>query len=368
MSVAVTAGYSALVFSRKAEIRQRAPAIRSVSRTASPVLDPEFFLASIDASRWKPYVVTVSLGKQIIGALYSKERTVGGIRTGLIFADETFGGVVAAPGQDHDFVLETGLVSALKTPGIRGVRLAIPTARFEERMFRRVASSAGVEFHVVSSQTRHARLTLPATYEGFLNGLGPTTRRNFRYYRRRSEQAGNTYCEGLTLDECRRAAYCLSPQCSTYPSPQQLMRALDMVAAVPRPLLVGLRNRSGEWLSLAGGLCHAGSATLIFQLNGDRAHPRDSLSAVLRSYLIEHLIERGTRELTFWGGAAGALYRYAEGLAGVQVYLDVRGAGWRAMRIVAASLPRSIPKHIAALADWVAPRHNGDSTELLERY
>ena len=366
MSVVVAAGYSALVLSREAEIRQRAEAIRSVLRTANPVLDPEFFLATVDKSRWKPHVVTVSLGKQIVGAVYTKERTVGGIRTGLIYADETFGGIVAAPGQEREFVLDTGLECTLRRPGVRGVRLAIPAASFEQDVFRRLAGSAGVELHVASSQTRHARLELPATYDAFLNGLGSTTRRNFRYYRRRSEEAGNVYLEGLALEECRRAAYCLAPHCSISSSPQQLARALDMVAAVPRPLLAGLRNRFGEWLSLAGGLCHAGSATLIFQLNCDRDHPKDSLSTVMRSYLIERLIERGTREVTFWGGTAGALSRYAGGLAGVQVYLDVRSAGWRAIRMMAALLPRSIPPQIAALAEWVAPRSNGDARELLD--
>ena len=65
---------------------------------------------------------------------------------------------------------------------------------------------------------------------------------------------------------------------------------------------MGLKHRNGEWLSVIGGVYRPGAGVLLLQLNRDREFPRDSLSMVLRGYLIESLIQQGMREFIVWAG------------------------------------------------------------------
>jgi hypothetical protein len=51
-------------------------------------------------------------------------------------------------------------------------------------------------------------------------------------------------------------------------------------------------------------------AVLRFQCNYDGDYDTDSLSTVLRAYLIEDLIRQGLKELVIWGGTGPPLSRY----------------------------------------------------------
>jgi hypothetical protein len=82
-----------------------------------------------------------------------------------------------------------------------------------------------------------------------------------------------------------------------------------MIEAMPSRIMIGLRRSTGEWISLAGGWYAGDRAVLNMQLN-DRACGRESVSVVLRSYLIEQLIKRGIRELVFWAGTSPPLSYY----------------------------------------------------------
>lgn len=126
-----------------------------------------------------------------------------------------------------------------------------------------------------------------------------------------------------------------------------------MLATVAQPLLVGLRDKNGELLSLMAGWRHSDSATLLFQLNNDRQYPHDSLSTVLRAYLFESLIETGVRETIFWGGTSGALSRYSEIIPGIQVYVDSCAFTWRIARSLVASVVDSLPWRLRIRAEWV---------------
>jgi hypothetical protein len=355
MFVTALGHYSAEVISDDVGIRRIAEGVRTLSGS-HVVLAPEFFLASVDNNLWKPHVVTIRSRDRLVGVVYFKEKRIAGLETGLLYADETMGTMVAARIDEYSPVLEVALKCLLSLPVVRGLRMAIPSERLQKDLLQRVALSRDWDLEICDSQAQtHSRLVLPETYETFLNALRPRARRNFRYYRRRSQEAGDFYCEAVTLDECRRAAYELARQSSISCRIEQLKRALDMVAAVPRPMLAGLRDRSGAWLSVAGGWSDARGATLMFQLNRDREHRKDSLSTVIRAYLIESLIQKGIREVWFWGGTAGALSGYVEAVPGVQVYLDVPTLLWRTVRLLVGAAAKSLPDRLAAIAQWVTP-------------
>jgi hypothetical protein len=61
---------------------------------------------------------------------------------------------------------------------------------------------------------------LPPSYQAFLHGLGPKTRRNFRRYCRHFEAAGHRYIAHLSADEFRQAAGTLRTK-SRLPCPRR---------------------------------------------------------------------------------------------------------------------------------------------------
>ena len=82
---------------------------------------------------------------------------------------------------------------------------------------------------------------------------------------------------------------------------------LAMIGAMPAHITMGLLGADGKWIGLAGGSYVGNRAYLITQLN-DRTRPRESVSLVLRSYMIETLINRRCQELIFWDSNSASLY------------------------------------------------------------
>jgi hypothetical protein len=82
-------------------------------------------------------------------------------------------------------------------------------------------------------------------------------------------------------------------------------RALKILATVDQPVLAGLRDSDGRWVGILGGWQEADNATVFLQMNHERENLGNSLSLVLRGYLIERLIESGVRTLRFWAGTRG---------------------------------------------------------------
>src|SRR5262249_55127462 len=138
------------------------------------------------------------------------------------------------------------------------------------------------------------------TYDETLAQMGKHTRRNLRYYRRRAE--AEIGCEfvvspPLTLDD-----YFAANRASSYPVTEEIVRwRFDSLSWLPGCVWLGMKDKDGNWLSLIAGRNHHGITEIDWQIN--RAGLSDySLSTVMRSYLLEYEIGRGTKCLHFEGG------------------------------------------------------------------
>jgi len=157
------------------------------------------------------------------------------------------------------------------------------------------------------------------------------------------------------MDELRSAALELRPK-SKFTAQSKLAgfeRTLDMVAATQQPLAIGLKHRDGQWLSVIGGWYRPGGAVLCFQCNYDCEFDADSLSTVLRAYLIELLIGQSLKELVIWGDTGPPLSRYAFYPATVGVRLDVPTVAWRAARFFMAKFGPHLPRRLASVVQWM---------------
>ena len=186
---------------------------------------------------------------------------------------------------------------------------------------------------------RNAPLYLPLkkTFDETLATIGKKTRFNLRYYRRRAEkELGCTFVShvSVTLEEFLK----INLE-SAFPVEDEMARwRYESLKRIEDPLFCGIRDRDGRWLSLVSCRRSQGNVDLDWQIN--RADlPAYSLSTVLRSYLIEHEVARGSDRL-YIDGTRSALQRSFVSERIADVTLCRRSAtGWIMRQLAAWLLP-----------------------------
>jgi hypothetical protein len=315
-------------------------------------LCPQFFLATIRLDCF-PRVVVVRRASKVVGIVYATERKLAGFRTGLIFADARLGPIIVSKPEEREAVWRTALSYLLTRKTVLGVRLAVPFTDYELYAGETIVRPIGAVASYRDEERSNAILRLGPSYGEFLSQLGPHTRRNFRYYRRQFEKNGHAYVEPMTIQEFHAAALELTGKSSIWEQRTILEFNARICSTVDRPILVGLRACSGEWLAILAGWYNRDQPSLYFQMNRDQDYRTDSLSIVLRGYLIESLIQRGFQHIVFLYGVKGPLMRYCHFIHTIGLYLD-KPHGFlsptRFLGLAARLLPKSLMQH----ADWIA--------------
>src|ERR1035438_448558 len=343
-------GFGALLSSAAQQASVTAVSLSGDCETAR---NHRFYLASIAKDAWIPRVVTITQDGSTLGVVYAKERKIAGIATGLFYADATLDAMVVARPENRERVFEDAVRQLVNRRGFRGLRILAPPKGYEDSAIERILASVRLDVRRTRIEN-HSVLELASSYELFLAGLGQRTRRNFRYYRRRFESAG-AYVPAVSLAEFQSVAMRMLKQPVVGAQPSRVDRALRMLSAAGRPILVGLRRHDGEFLSIVGGWYELDRAVVIFQMNNEREHPQSSLSLVARGYLIEALIAPGVRRLLFWAGAGAPLDRYCHFLPTTRIHLDAPGWVWRTLRGAAARASVFLPRRLAGFASWIEP-------------
>jgi hypothetical protein len=342
--------WSATFVSSREKIAALAPLVRSIA-PERPILDPSFYLASI-MPEWRPCVVVVSRGQRVAGLLYLRERVVAGFGTHIVVGDDALSTMVVARLEDANFVIGCAVKALIKDKA--ALRLMVDPAKVP--LLKQFESLTEVHF---TRADRHAHLELPPTFDDFLTKLGARTRRNLRNFRRKSEQEGNEFVSELPYDNFCAAARRLVPKADFSENSTNFERCLAMIGAMPSRITIALRSRNGDLISVAGGFHDGRRAIVVMQLN-DRAFVRASLSLVLRSYLIENLIERGSQELVFWAGSSAPLSAYCVSPELWIAHIDSRAMRWRIAREAAAIAGRLAPRASRRWIKWVVPEEDSE--------
>ena len=151
-----------------------------------------------------------------------------------------------------------------------------------------------------------AYLPLEDSYEGTLATLGKKTRVNMRYYRRRAEaQLGCRFIPEVMLTPADFMQF--NRECMYRVSDQVALWRLKTMQDLREPVLMGMKDGDGKWLALLGARRYRDRTEILWQVNRD-GYPTHSLSSVMRSYCIEHEIERGMKRLYFEGGTAHSVH------------------------------------------------------------
>ena len=163
---------------------------------------------------------------------------------------------------------------------------------------------------LISQRDIQHTLPLESTYHATLAAMGPRTRRSLAGKRRQLEQTAQVVFLGeLKEEQSREAMGQLARQsistriAAFYDARLQLMREHHDF------FCMGLCLPDGTWLSIVSGWRRNGVTYVDLQMN-DRRFKKESISAVMRAFLLEHEIDRGQRLINFVGGSSLLLRRY----------------------------------------------------------
>lgn len=306
--------FSYQLVTEEAGIRALIPQIANLQRQLGQADDvtlaPEYFLEKNELG-CAPILVLILQGKEPVAVLYGRERRVLGIRTGLVQFGDYYGDTsIIAREEFKASALSCGALQLFDSPRIHTIR-----ASFKLRDEHDIASvttkaeRAAVNWKVLP-ETVHHRLALNSTFDGFLKTLGSHTRRNLRVYRRRVEQRGWKFISRLNPEQSEAAFLALEGQQRTHRSSSRYLNCCRAALnAVPGSFYAGICTETGEWVSVAAGWLRSDRYFMLVQLNDGR-YSRDSISTVMRSYLIEHLIGLGVKTINFVGGSSELLRRF----------------------------------------------------------
>lgn len=340
-------GYSAFVLSSVAGIQSMQGSAKSPLLQDAILHNLEFFLDSLSEG-WSPRIVVVRHGSELAGVVCARYRGIlRGLRLGVVYADLTFGSTLLGDPIEQQNAFLVALETLLASRETRRMRLIVPRSSPELAAIQKLLASRSLDFEFCDFEG-HAVLSLPGTYEELLRSFGTATRHNFRYYRRRFEAAGHIYLDTFSTDELRVAAFYLGPRCTKVKPSSSIDRILNMAAKADRPLAVGLRHRNGEWLSIICGVYKPAAGVLLLQLNNDKEFPRESLSVVLRAYLIESLIHQGMKELIIWNGTTPPLKRYVTYMRTLEIGHNSPDYTWRVVRRLKPWFPSQVKR-------WIVP-------------
>ena len=270
------------------------------------------WLEDVVAQDGIPVVVLLYREDKLAAAALGSELMLGGCRMRLGVCGNVTGerGFFAVPGETEqekeklvqacaDAMMQTGLLGMVfKRKSV--ARVSGEVQRGEHRAWSRTVGFA--------ERIVHDTFQLGQTFDESVSKLGAHTRRNLRYYRRRSER--ELQCSFLPMlegQELRKALVEL--QCFT-DDPVRPGIAKNRIAQVsrdPQAFCMAVRGGDGRWLSWLSGWRVGGRTTIDWQCNRSEMQ-RYSLSTVMRSYLVEHESLLGQSELHFLGGTPHPMY------------------------------------------------------------
>jgi hypothetical protein len=276
---------------------------------------------------------------QLVGLLYTAEASLLGLRTGFIFGGDSMGrGLVVAPPEREQDIL-TAAADFLLQNGTHAMRLHwTPRSNVPQSSVASKLPDARVQ-QILDIHPEGDWLRLQPTYDGFLAHLGPHTRRNLRYYRRKVQAAGYAYT-GILQPELLSPALQSLNQLADYPMDQaRLDRDRRFFAAFGTPMVAGLRDAQGQFISLVTGFTDGPHLHILTQLNGESEALRKlSISLVLRGYVIEDFIARGITAVHFIHGSSPMLGRFCEPVHLQIISIDARHAWMTPLKKFCSSL------------------------------
>jgi hypothetical protein len=271
--------------------------------------EPEYFIAANTLENRRCAAVLIRRDKELEACVLFYEHTRLGIGLGLFRGGDYIGeSLVAGPEALQVKYVHLATQALLQQRRIHGVSLTFK-APMDSCM--EVMGTANNLRRFRETTVQH-KLPLASTYEGLLARMGPRTRRSLAGKRQQLEKSkdvrfiptlgGELALEGMLALQERS-----SPQrwSEFYHARHRLLRANSDFFSM------GLRLPDGAWLSILTGWRRNGVTYVDLQMN-DMHYKKESISAVMRAFMLEHEIGLAQHSINFVGGSSLLLRRYCE--------------------------------------------------------
>jgi hypothetical protein len=271
--------------------------------------DPEYFIAANALANRRCAAVLIRRDQELEACVLFYEHTRLGVGLGLFRGGDYIGeSLVAGPEAFRLHYVHLATQALLKNWRVHGVSITIKAAvaRCVELMG---PASNYRRFH--GTEVQH-KLTLASTYEGMLASMGPRTRRSLAGKRQQLEKSANVqFLPALDRDQSLGATLALEAK-SMPQRPSNFFHARDrLVRSNPDFFSMALQLPDGAWLSILSGWRRNRVTYVDLQMN-DMHYKKESISAVMRAFMLEHEIGRKQESINFVGGSSVLLRRYCE--------------------------------------------------------
>ncbi len=163
-----------------------------------------------------------------------------------------------------------------------------------------------------SGRTIQYKLPLDGTYNATLAGMGPRTRRSLAAKRRQLEtRAHVSFHPSLEPDQALEAMVWLRTRSMTKRATKHYRARYRLLQAIPECFCMGMRLPDGSWLSMLSGWRRNQVTYIDLQMN-DIHFKKESISAVMRAFMLEHEIACQQKLINFVGGTSLLLRRYCQ--------------------------------------------------------
>jgi hypothetical protein len=271
--------------------------------------EPEYFIAANTLANRRCAAALIRHAGQLEACVLFFEHTRLGVGLGLFRGGGYMGeSLVVAPEALRVHYVHLATKALLKRWRIHGVSLTVkaPIDTCIQIMGAQTNCS-----RLCAAEVKHT-LPLAQTYEEMLARFGPRTRRSLAGKRNQLERIANVkFVPALDPDQALEVMLALDAKSirqrvsKFYHARYRLLRANSDFFSM------GLRLPNGSWLSILTGWRSHGVTYVDLQMN-DLTYKRESISAVMRAFMLEHEIARKQELVNFVNECSLLLARYCE--------------------------------------------------------
>jgi hypothetical protein len=273
--------------------------------------DIDYFLSCKHPRNCRPIVLILRNKSRAAAAVLLHEVCFVWLGTGLCGAGDSAGdGLLIAPAEERELFLRRAIDELINVQRrFHTVRLRVKTLSGAALVHN---AASGINSKLIESTVKHT-LPLAGSYADMLAIFGLRTRRSLRTKRRQLEDALHPdFLSGLPPEQAMEAMRYLRPRSSSSARSMWYFKSRrTFLESCSDAFAMALRSHDGAWLSFLSGWRRNGTTYVDMQLNHSE-YKRESLSAVMRAFLLEHEIGAGQGNITFVGGCSALLERYCE--------------------------------------------------------
>jgi hypothetical protein len=269
--------------------------------------DLQYFIAVNTQRNRRVAAVLIRRNQDLEACVLFIEHCRLGIGLGLWRGGDTVGdGLVAGPEEFRVQYVHLAAQTLLKRWRVYGVSFAVRTslAHCVEIM------GPKSKYRMFSGGSIQRKLPLEKTYQAMLAGMGPRTRRSLAGKRKQLEtHAQVVFLPSIEPAQALEAMLSLQPRSQPNRITGFYHARYDLLLEIPDSFCMGMRLPDGTWLSILCGWRRNRVTYLDLQMN-DVRFKKESLSAVMRAFMLEHEIALQQELIHFVGGTSLLLRRY----------------------------------------------------------